>query len=98
MTTLLDTVYGLLYQPERSDPVNTTITLGFHHDEVEFAEEVRDHVQRHALKTRAQWRAEILCEDEEEGTEDELGEDEEDEGGASPSEDSELDSAFDEDD
>ena len=43
MDTLLDTVYGLLYQPEHSDPVNTTTTLGFHHDQVEFAEEVREH-------------------------------------------------------
>ena len=97
MTSLLDTVYGLLYQPERSDPVNTTITLGFHHDEVEFAEEVRDHVQRHALKTREQWRAEILCENELEEDEDDDDEGEEDEDD-SPFEDSELDSAFDEDD
>ena len=52
MTMLLDTVYGLLYQPEHSDPVNTTTTLGFHHDQVEFAKKVRDHVQRHACETR----------------------------------------------
>lgn len=38
------------------------ITLGFHHDEVEHAEEVRNYVQRHALKTHEQWRAEILGE------------------------------------
>ena len=31
MTTLLDSIYGLLLQPEHSDPVNTITTLGFHH-------------------------------------------------------------------
>lgn len=80
---MLDTVYGLLMQPEHSDPVNTTITLGFHHDEVEFADEVRDHVQRHALKTRDQWKAELLgevsvAEEEEEGdVDDDMDEDSE---------------------
>ena len=66
MTTLLDTVYGLLYQPEHSDPVNTAITLGFHHDQVEFAEEVREHVGRFAGKTRAGWKRELLGENEDE--------------------------------
>lgn len=59
---VLDTVYGLLYQAEISDPVNTTVTLGYHHDEVEFNEQVREFVQKHASKTRAQWKAEILGE------------------------------------
>ncbi|KAI0014255.1 hypothetical protein F4779DRAFT_612549 [Xylariaceae sp. FL0662B] len=52
MATLLQAVYGLLYQPEHSDPVNTTTALGFHHHEVEFANEVREHVRKHALQTR----------------------------------------------
>lgn len=62
MTAVLDTIFGLLMQPEHSDPVNTTITLGYHHDMVEFAEEVRGHVQRHALKTREEWKEELLGE------------------------------------
>ena len=66
MPTLLDSVYGLLLQPEHSDPVNTTTTLGFHHDQVEFAEEVRDHVDRHAFKTREDWRKILLGEEDEE--------------------------------
>ena len=79
MTTLLDTVFGLLYQPEYSDPVNTTTTLGFHHDQVEFADEVREHVQRHARKTREQWKKILLREEEDESVEevDEADEDEE---------------------
>lgn len=66
MPSLLDTVYGLLYQPEHSDPVNTTTTLGFHHDEVEFADEVREFVDEHALKSRNEWRKELLGEEDEE--------------------------------
>lgn len=64
MAMILDTVYGLLYQPEESDPVNTIHTLEYHHDEVEFEEEVRKHVTKHASTTRDQWRASLLGEDE----------------------------------
>ena len=91
MTTLLDTVYGLLYQPEHSDPVNTTITLGFHHDQVEFADEVREHVGRYANKSREQWKAILL------GDEDEDDDEDEDEDEQDGSEDDELDGYSDED-
>lgn len=55
MTTVLDTVYGLLYQSEMSDSVNTGSSLGFHHDQVEFADETRKFVKKHASMTRKQW-------------------------------------------
>ena len=76
MTALLDTVYGLLYQPEFSDPVNTTITLGYHHDEEEFADEVREHVRRHASKGREQWKKILMGEE----VDDDGGEEEDAEG------------------
>ncbi|KAF2158863.1 hypothetical protein M409DRAFT_61284 [Zasmidium cellare ATCC 36951] len=66
MATVLDTVFGLLLQAETSDPVNVTTTLGYHHDQVEFAEDVRAHAQRHASKTRQQWKEELIGEDENE--------------------------------
>lgn len=62
MGIVIDTIYGLLYQPEYSDPVNTTTTLRFFRDPVEFAEEARAHARRHASKTREEWKAEILGE------------------------------------
>lgn len=62
MATLLDSIYGILLQPEFSDPVNTTTTLGFHHDQVEFAEEVREHVDLYASRSREWWRKEVLGE------------------------------------
>ena len=76
MTTLLETVYGLLYQPEYSDPVNTTTTLGYHHDQVEFADEVREFVEEHASMTRTEWRKELLGESDED-KDDEMADNEE---------------------
>ena len=60
MTTLLDTVFGLLMQAELSDPINTTTALDYHHDQVDFADEVRSHVAKNASKTRSQWKTELL--------------------------------------
>lgn len=60
MTRLLDTVYGMLLQAETSDPVNTITTLGYHHDQVEFNEEVREWTRRYASKTREQWKTTLL--------------------------------------
>lgn len=62
MTTVLDTIYGLLFQAEVSDPVSTLSTLEYHADGVEFAEAVRDHVHRHAMESRDEWQAEVLGE------------------------------------
>ena len=80
MSTLLDSIYGLLLQPEHSDPVNTTTTLGFHHDQVEFADEVREHVDEYASTSREEWRKALLGEEdsEEEDEEDEVLGDEDD--------------------
>jgi ubiquitin-protein ligase/uncharacterized protein YegL len=60
MTRLLDTVYGMLLQVETSDPVNTTITLGYHHDQVEFNEQVREFTSRYAGKTRGEWKSTLF--------------------------------------
>jgi hypothetical protein len=69
----------LLYQAETSDPVNTTTTLGFHHDEVEFADELREHVHKHALKTREQWKESLLGMDEDDEDDEDEDNDEDDE-------------------
>ncbi len=41
---------------------NIVVTLDFHHDQVAFADMARENIQKHAKKTRAEWRAEILNE------------------------------------
>jgi ubiquitin-protein ligase len=70
MSTVIDTIYGLLFQAEVSDPVSTLSTLEYHADGVEFADAVRDHVGRHAMKTREEWRVELVGELDEELSDD----------------------------
>jgi ubiquitin-protein ligase len=56
---VIDTIYSLLLLPEFSDPINTVVTLNFHWDEVQFKEAQR-HIAKHASKSRAAWRKEIV--------------------------------------
>ncbi|KAK4552990.1 hypothetical protein LTR86_009914 [Recurvomyces mirabilis] len=60
MTTIMDTIYGLLYQPETQDSVSTSATLAYHHDQVEYAEQVREFTAAHAKKSREEWKTELL--------------------------------------
>lgn len=39
---------------------NVVATLDFHGDQVEFADAARQHITKHATKTRADWRSELL--------------------------------------
>lgn len=57
---LINTIYSLLLVPEFSDPINAVVTLNYHWDEVAFHDEVKAHIQKHATKTRAEFKAEIL--------------------------------------
>jgi hypothetical protein len=41
---------------------NAVVTLNFHWDEVAFRDEVKDHIRKHATKTRETLKAEILAE------------------------------------
>lgn len=47
---------------------HTTVTLGFHHDEVAFAEEARRHARKHGGKSRQEWKYELLDLDEDDET------------------------------
>lgn len=57
---LIDTIYSLLLVPELSDPINAVVTLNFHWDEVQFKEEAQRRIAKHASKTRAEWREEVV--------------------------------------
>ncbi|OQO07344.1 hypothetical protein B0A48_07041 [Cryoendolithus antarcticus] len=98
MSRLLDTIYGLLYQAEMSDPVNTTSTLGYHHDQVEYADEVRDFVLLYADKSRKEWRQEILGGDDWDSEDEGSGSEEEDRTGPGYSENDEVDEEDDDED
>jgi hypothetical protein len=39
---------------------NVVVTLDYHHDEVAFADAARTMIRKYALKSRREWRAEIL--------------------------------------
>ena len=43
-----------------NDGSNIVVTLDFHHDQVAFADMAREQIQKHATKSREEWRAEIL--------------------------------------
>jgi ubiquitin-protein ligase len=66
MTTVIRTVYGLMYQPEMSDPLNTSATLNFHNDQVAYSEQVREFTRKYAGKSRDEWKTEIAGEWEDE--------------------------------
>lgn len=57
LRNVLDTVYGLLFQPDYDDIVHT---LSYDQDPSEFAGEVREHVAKYAKKTREEWKQELL--------------------------------------
>ncbi|KAK0721004.1 hypothetical protein B0H67DRAFT_487271, partial [Lasiosphaeris hirsuta] len=50
---VISTIYGLLMQPDYSDPVNIITTLDFHADQVAFATMAREYVEKYAKKDRA---------------------------------------------
>jgi ubiquitin-protein ligase len=56
---VIDTIDSLLLVPEFSNPINTVVTLNYHWDEVQFKEAQR-HIAKHASKSRAVWRKEIV--------------------------------------
>lgn len=39
---------------------NAVVTLDYHWDEVQFKDEVKEHIVKHATTTRAEWRAVLL--------------------------------------
>ena len=55
------------------------MTLGFHHDEIAFAEEARRYARKHGSKTREQWKHELLDLDEDDEVDGSGNDDEDDE-------------------
>ncbi|KAK7946998.1 uncharacterized protein PG986_011319 [Apiospora aurea] len=60
MTSLLNSVYALLFQPEHMDAVNTTAALKMHHDKSRFDTEAQANVRVYATKSREEWRRALL--------------------------------------
>ncbi|KAF8464899.1 hypothetical protein BDZ91DRAFT_729114 [Kalaharituber pfeilii] len=58
--SLLNTIWSLLLVPNRADFANVVTSLNYLWDEVGHQDRVREHVRKHATKSRAQWRQEIV--------------------------------------
>ncbi|EPS39856.1 hypothetical protein H072_6232 [Dactylellina haptotyla CBS 200.50] len=56
---LLQTIFTLLSVPETSDAINVTVALDYRWEGATFRDQVRAHIQRHAMQNRSQLRAEI---------------------------------------
>jgi ubiquitin-protein ligase len=57
---LINTIYSLLLVPEFSDTIDTVMALKYHWDEVQLKEEAQKHIRKHAMKSRAEWRMDII--------------------------------------
>jgi ubiquitin-protein ligase len=60
MAKILDTIYGLLLTPDKSDPLDSIQALRAYDDSGEYEATILQSVERHAKKTRAEWRKELL--------------------------------------
>lgn len=54
MKTVLNCVYGLLLQPDKHDPVDTTLSLEYHAGGA-YEVSIQEHVRKHCNLTRSEW-------------------------------------------
>lgn len=57
---LINTIYSLLLVPEFSDTINTVMMLNYHWDKAHIKEEAPKHIRKYAMKSRAEWRMDII--------------------------------------
>eukprot|EP00930_Biecheleria_cincta_P021660 TRINITY_DN1598_c0_g3_i1.p1 TRINITY_DN1598_c0_g3~~TRINITY_DN1598_c0_g3_i1.p1 ORF type:complete len:1717 (-),score=297.72 TRINITY_DN1598_c0_g3_i1:314-4999(-) len=58
MVTVMNCVYGLLMQPDKHDPVDTSLSLEYHAGGA-YEVAIQEHVRLHCKLTRQQWRQKI---------------------------------------
>merc|ERR1719359_1312866 len=58
MATVLNCIYGLLLQPDKHDPVDTSLSLEYHAGGA-YEVAIQEHVRRHCTLNRAQWRQKL---------------------------------------
>ncbi|KAL7268915.1 hypothetical protein RUND412_008438 [Rhizina undulata] len=57
---VLNSIWGLLLEPDTEDTANIILTQNYFSDREAYNKSVRDFAQKHAIKNRKQWKAEIL--------------------------------------
>ena len=56
MRTIFDCVYGLLLQPDVSDPLDSVLALSFFQASGEYETQIINHTNKYAKRTRGQWQ------------------------------------------
>ncbi len=59
MKIILDCIYGLLLQPDTSDPLDSVLALSFFQANGDYEAYIISYVNKYAKKTREQWRKEL---------------------------------------
>lgn len=57
--TILNCVYGLLLQPDVSDPLDSLLAAAFYQGDGQYEASIMKDVKKHALKTRKEWNREL---------------------------------------
>ncbi len=60
MSLILQCIYGLLLNPDTSDPLDTNLSSLYYEANGQYEAQIMDSVNKHALKTRDQWRKELI--------------------------------------
>lgn len=60
MTVILNCIMSLLIHPETSDPLDSGLSALYYEADGQYEAEIMTYVNKHALKTREQWRKELI--------------------------------------
>jgi ubiquitin-protein ligase len=60
MTMILQCIYGLLLNPDVSDPLDTNLAALYYEATGQYEAQILEYVTKYALKTRDQWRKELI--------------------------------------
>ena len=59
ISTILECVYGLLLNPDVTDPLDTNLALKYYEATGEYEADIMKHVNKYANKTREAWKSEL---------------------------------------
>ena len=60
ISLILECIYGLLLNPEVSDPLDTNLAMLYYEANGQYEAEIMKHVNKYALKSREQWKKELV--------------------------------------
>jgi len=60
ISMILNCVYSLLLNPDTNDPLDTNLALLYYEANGQYEAEILEYIKKHAMKTREQWRTELI--------------------------------------